>query len=45
MQLHPSCVSAPPATNVDFFACFAESVFKSSRIYYLWTTVQARIQR
>ena len=24
MQLDPSCVSAPPATNVDLFACFAE---------------------
>ena len=21
-QLDPSCVSAPPATNVDLFACF-----------------------
>ena len=24
MQLDHSCVSAPPATNVDLFACFAE---------------------
>ena len=27
-QLDPSCVSAPPATNVDLFACFAERLFK-----------------
>ena len=27
-QLDPSCVSAPPATNVDYFACFAERLFK-----------------
>ena len=24
-QLDPSCVSVPPATNVDLFACFAAS--------------------
>ena len=24
-QLDPSCVSAPLATNVDLFVCFAES--------------------
>ena len=30
-----SCVSAPPATNVDLFACFAERLFKSSSISYL----------
>ena len=29
-QLDPSCVSAPPATNVDLFACCAERLFKSS---------------
>ena len=34
-QLDPSCVSAPPATNVDLFACFAERLFKSSSISYL----------
>ena len=34
-QLDPSCVSAPPATNVDLFACFAERLFKSSSIIYL----------
>ena len=34
-QLDPSCVSAPPATNVDLFACFAERLFKSSSINYL----------
>ena len=34
-QLDPSCVSAPPATNVDLFACFAEHLFKSSSISYL----------
>ena len=28
MQLDPSCVSVPPATNVDLFACFAEYLFK-----------------
>ena len=27
MQLDPSCVSAPLATNVDLFACFAERLF------------------
>ena len=32
MQLDPSCVSVPPATNVDLFACFAERLFKSSSI-------------
>ena len=31
-QLDLSCVSAPPATNVDLFACFAERLFKSSSI-------------
>ena len=35
MQLDPSCVSAPPATDVDLFACFAERLFKSSSISYL----------
>ena len=34
-QLDPSCISAPPATNVDLFALFAESLFKSSSINYL----------
>ena len=29
-QLDPSCVSAPPATNVDLFACFAERLFNYS---------------
>ena len=29
-QLDPSCVSAPPATNVDLFACFAERLFKNN---------------
>ena len=27
-QLDPSFVSAPQATNVDLFACFAERLFK-----------------
>ena len=31
-QLYPSCVSAPPATKVDLFACFAGRLFKSSSI-------------
>ena len=31
-QLDPNCVSAPPATNVDLFECFAERLFKSSSI-------------
>ena len=35
MQLDPSCVSVPPATNVDLYACFAERLFKSSSISYL----------
>ena len=26
-QLDPSCVSAPPATNLDLFAWFAERLF------------------
>ena len=26
-QLDPSCVSAPPADNVDLFACFTERLF------------------
>ena len=34
-QLDISCVSAPPATNVDLFACFAERLFKSSQSSYL----------
>ena len=34
-QLDPSCVSVPPAINVDLFACFAERWFKSSSISYL----------
>ena len=34
-QLDPCCVSAPPATNVDLFACFAERLCKSSSISYL----------
>ena len=34
-QLDPSCVSAPPATNVDLFACFSERLFKLSSISYL----------
>ena len=33
-QLDPSCVTAPLATNVDLFACFAERLFKSSSIIY-----------
>ena len=33
-QLDPSCVSAPLATKVDLFACFAERLFKSSSISY-----------
>ena len=28
MQLDPSWGTAPPATNVDLFACFAERLFK-----------------
>ena len=32
-QLDPSCVSAPLATNVDLFGCFAERLFKSSFSY------------
>ena len=35
MQLDLSCISAPPATNGDLFACFAECLFKSSSISYL----------
>ena len=35
MQLDPSCVSAPPATNVYLFACFAERLFKLFSISYL----------
>ena len=31
-QLDPSYVSAPPRTNVDLFACFAERLLKSSSI-------------
>ena len=27
-QLKPNCVSAPLATDVDLFACFAERLFK-----------------
>ena len=39
-QLDPSCVSAPPATNVDLFACFAERLLKLSSISYLpWRRV------
>ena len=34
-QLDPSCLSAPPATNVDLFALFVERLFKSSSISYL----------
>ena len=34
-QLDPSCISAPPATNVELFAYFAERLFKSSSISYL----------
>ena len=34
-QLDPSCVSAPPATNVDLFERFAERLFKSYSISYL----------
>ena len=33
-QLDPSCVTAPPASNVDLFACFAERLFKLSSISY-----------
>ena len=33
-QLDSSCVSAPPATNVDLFTCFAERLFKSSSIIF-----------
>ena len=29
-QLDPSCVSAPPATNVGLFACFAERLLKKN---------------
>ena len=29
MQLDPSCVSAPLATNMDLFAFFAERLFKN----------------
>ena len=32
-QLDLSCVSAPPATNVDLFACFAER-FAQLAIYH-----------
>ena len=32
-QLYPSCISAPLATNVGLFACFAERLFKSSFSY------------
>ena len=32
MQLDRSYVSAPLATNVDLFVCFAERLFKSSSI-------------
>ena len=32
MQLYPSCISAPLATNVDLFACYAGRLFKSSSI-------------
>ena len=39
-QLDPSCVSAPPATNMDLFACFAERLFKLFSISYLpWRRV------
>ena len=39
-QLDPSCVSAPPATNVDLFPCFAERLFKLFLISYLpWRRV------
>ena len=34
-HLDPSCLSAPPATNVDLFACFAVRLFESSSISYL----------
>ena len=34
-QLDPSCVSAPPTTNLDLFACFAERLLKSSSVSYL----------
>ena len=34
-QLDPSCVSAPPATNVHLFACLTERLFKSSSISYI----------
>ena len=46
-QLDPSCVLAPPATNVDLFACFAERLFKSSFLYMKGKllTVQAHSQR
>ena len=42
-QLDLSCVSAPPATNVDFCACFAKRLFKSSSISFFF--VQARSER
>ena len=29
MQLGSSCVSAPPVTNMDLFAYFAERLFKN----------------
>ena len=32
-QLDPSCISAPLATNVNLFACFAERFLKSSFSY------------
>ena len=33
-QIDPSCVSAPLATKVDLFVCFAEGLFISSPIRY-----------
>ena len=32
MQLYLSCVSAPPATNVDLFACFAERLLNHPQL-------------
>ena len=42
-QLDRSCISAPPTTNVDLFACFAERFFKSSSISYLPAGAQPAI--
>ena len=41
-QLDPSCVSAPPATNVELFACFADACLNRPQLEF---TVQTRSQR